>query len=108
MISPSQDCFADLYAIECYLVGNYDNLLANHPLPLSVSSQPCVAKTPSLEIREPLLSCLVIYIHQLQRDLPANLLDIIQDWTPEHTILINDMEYVQIYRTETFHEIQND
>jgi len=41
---------------------------------------------------------LVVYIHQWQRDIPGELLDFIADWQPEHTIWINDIEYVQIYK----------
>lgn len=41
---------------------------------------------------------LVIYIHQLQRNLPADLLAKLASQTPEHTIWINGMEYVRIYK----------
>jgi 4-amino-4-deoxy-L-arabinose transferase-like glycosyltransferase len=41
---------------------------------------------------------LVIYIHQWQRNLPAELLEYIKRWKPEHTIWINNMEYVKIYK----------
>ena len=43
---------------------------------------------------------LVIYIHQLQRNLPADLLSKLDNQTPEHTIWINGMEYVRIYKQE--------
>lgn len=39
----------------------------------------------------------VIYIHQWQRDIPANLLDILAGETPIYTLMINDMAYAQIY-----------
>jgi len=41
---------------------------------------------------------LVIYIHQWQRDLPAELLEHIKSWQPEHTVWINNLEYVKIYK----------
>jgi hypothetical protein len=41
---------------------------------------------------------LVIYIHQLQRNLPEDLLSELASQTPEHTIWINGMEYVRIYK----------
>lgn len=43
---------------------------------------------------------LVIYIHQVQRNLPADLLSKLASQTPEHTIWINGMEYVRIYKQE--------
>jgi hypothetical protein len=39
----------------------------------------------------------VIYIHQWQRDIPANLLDILAKESPVHTVIINDLAYAQIY-----------
>jgi hypothetical protein len=41
---------------------------------------------------------LVIYIHQWQRDLPADLLAYINHWEPEHSIWINNIEYARIYK----------
>jgi 4-amino-4-deoxy-L-arabinose transferase-like glycosyltransferase len=41
---------------------------------------------------------IVIYIHQWQRNLPAELLSELAAKTPEHTIWINNMEYVRIYK----------
>ena len=41
---------------------------------------------------------LVIYIHQWQRNLPADLLAYIRNWEPEHSIWINNIEYVKIYK----------
>ncbi len=42
---------------------------------------------------------LVIYIHQWQRFFPRELLVYLSGQTPEHTIWINDIEYVRIYKT---------
>ena len=42
----------------------------------------------------------VVYIHQWQRNLPANLLARFQKQTPEHTIWINGIEYVKIYNLQ--------
>jgi 4-amino-4-deoxy-L-arabinose transferase-like glycosyltransferase len=39
----------------------------------------------------------VIYIHQWQRDTPAELLDFFETQTPEHIIEINGLEYARIY-----------
>ncbi|MFN2140498.1 MAG: ArnT family glycosyltransferase [Candidatus Promineifilaceae bacterium] len=39
----------------------------------------------------------VIYLHQWQRNLPADLLEEFAARTPEHTIEINGMEYARIY-----------
>jgi hypothetical protein len=41
---------------------------------------------------------LVIYVHQWQRNLPAELLEYIEDWDPEHSIWINSIEYARIYK----------
>jgi hypothetical protein len=41
---------------------------------------------------------LVIYIHQWQRDMPAELLSHIQQWEPEHSVWINNIEYAKIYK----------
>jgi len=41
---------------------------------------------------------LVIYIHQWQRNLPSDLLAHISEWQPEHSIWINGIEYVQIFK----------
>jgi hypothetical protein len=40
----------------------------------------------------------VIYIHQWQRYTPKELLDYLSSKTPEHTIWINGIEYVRIYK----------
>jgi 4-amino-4-deoxy-L-arabinose transferase-like glycosyltransferase len=40
----------------------------------------------------------VIYIHQWQRDLPAELLDYLAPLPAEHSIWIDGLEYVRIYR----------
>jgi hypothetical protein len=41
---------------------------------------------------------LVIYVHQWQRNLPAELLSELAGQTPEHSIWINGIEYVRIYK----------
>jgi len=43
---------------------------------------------------------LVIYIHQWQRNLPAELLDYIKSWNPEHSVWINNIEYARIYKLD--------
>jgi hypothetical protein len=40
----------------------------------------------------------VIYVHQWQRSTPRELLAYLSGQTPEHTIWINDIEYVRIYK----------
>ena len=40
----------------------------------------------------------VIYIHQWQRDTPRRLLRYLADQAPEHSIWLNGLEYVRIYR----------
>ena len=40
----------------------------------------------------------VVYIHQWQRDLPPKVLDILRSRTPEKTIWISGLPYVQIYK----------
>ncbi len=40
----------------------------------------------------------VVYIHQWQRNLPAEVLDRLRDATPEYSIWIDGLEYVRIYR----------
>lgn len=42
----------------------------------------------------------VIYIHQWQRDIPAELLDYLKNLTPEHSIWIDGLEYVRIYKIQ--------
>jgi hypothetical protein len=41
---------------------------------------------------------LLIYVQQWQRQIPEPLLDYLKTQTPEHTIRINGLDYVQIYR----------
>ena len=41
---------------------------------------------------------IVTYVHQWQRNLPEDLLSELSTKTPEHTIWINDIEYVRIYK----------
>lgn len=43
----------------------------------------------------------VIYIHQWQRRTPRQLLEFLNPLTPEHTISIDGIEYVRIYRLDT-------
>jgi hypothetical protein len=43
---------------------------------------------------------LVIYTNQWHRRIPASLFDILDHVVPEHTIWINDIEYVRIYRVK--------
>jgi hypothetical protein len=45
---------------------------------------------------------IVIYYHQFQRDMPENLLDIIEEQEPVHTLWFNGLEYVRIYDPDTF------
>jgi hypothetical protein len=40
----------------------------------------------------------VIYIHQWQRQIPGWMLEFLSNRTPEHTVWINGIEYVRIYR----------
>ena len=42
----------------------------------------------------------VIYAHQWQRSTPRELLAYISERTPEHTIWINGIEYVRIYKID--------
>jgi hypothetical protein len=41
---------------------------------------------------------IVIYVHEWQRNLPAKLLSELANKTPEHSIWINGIEYVRIYK----------
>ena len=43
---------------------------------------------------------IVTYIHQWQRNLPEDLLAELATQKPEHTIWINGIEYVRIYKQE--------
>lgn len=40
----------------------------------------------------------VVYYHQWQRDTPASILEYLSKQTPEHSIWINGIEYVRIYK----------
>ncbi len=40
----------------------------------------------------------IVYIHQWQRQKPKNLLTHLAPHTPEHTIWIDGLEYVRIYK----------
>ena len=43
---------------------------------------------------------IVIYVHEWQRNLPAELLSELANKTPEHSIWINGIEYVRIYKQQ--------
>lgn len=45
---------------------------------------------------------IVIYYHQFQRDMPENLLDLLENQEPIHTLWFNGLEYVLIYDPDTF------
>ena len=45
---------------------------------------------------------IVIYYHQFQRDMPENLLDILEDERPIHQIWFNGLEYLRIYQPSSF------
>ncbi|HEX2998381.1 MAG TPA: hypothetical protein VHP14_26380, partial [Anaerolineales bacterium] len=40
----------------------------------------------------------VVYIHEWQRDLPAEVLDRLKDMTPEYSVWIDGLEYVRVYK----------
>jgi len=40
----------------------------------------------------------VVYIHQWQRDIPAEVLDRLKDSRPEYSVWIDGLEYVRIYK----------
>jgi hypothetical protein len=42
----------------------------------------------------------VIYIHQWQREMPKQLLDVLAERTPVHSIWIDGLEYVRIYNVQ--------
>ena len=43
---------------------------------------------------------IVVYINQWQRDIPGSLFDYLETKTPEHTIWIDGVEYVKIYKVK--------
>jgi hypothetical protein len=45
---------------------------------------------------------IVIYYHQFQRAMPENLLEILEDQEPVHTLWFNGLEYVLIYDPDDF------
>jgi len=42
----------------------------------------------------------VIYIHQLQRNIPVELLDRLRSLQPEYSIWIDGLEYVRVYKIQ--------
>jgi len=42
----------------------------------------------------------VVYIHQWQRDLPAEVLDHLKSLTPEYSVWIDGLEYVRVYKIQ--------
>ena len=42
----------------------------------------------------------VIYLEQWQRNVPAQVLDKLKGLKPEHSIWINGLEYVQVYKIQ--------
>ncbi|RPI29382.1 MAG: phospholipid carrier-dependent glycosyltransferase [Chloroflexota bacterium] len=42
----------------------------------------------------------VVYIHQWQRNLPAEVLERLRGWTPEYSVWIDGLEYVRVYRIQ--------
>jgi len=60
---------------------------------------PIVAWTPGLISRLEKSDYLVIYYyHQIQRNMPAKLMQETRNLTPEHTIWIQGVEYIRIYK----------
>jgi hypothetical protein len=45
---------------------------------------------------------IVAYYHQFQRDMPENLIDILEDQEPIERLWFNGLEYVRIYDPDTF------
>jgi hypothetical protein len=43
---------------------------------------------------------LVTYINQWKRRIPERLIDALESVPPEHTIWINEIEYVRIYKVD--------
>jgi hypothetical protein len=42
----------------------------------------------------------VVYIHEWQRNIPAEVLDYLRDLKPEHSIWIDGFEYARIYKIQ--------
>lgn len=40
----------------------------------------------------------VVYIHEWQRNLPAEVLDTLKTRKPEYSVWLKDMEYVRVYK----------
>jgi hypothetical protein len=48
---------------------------------------------------------IVIYYHQFQRDMPENLIDILEKQAPIYTLWFDGLEYVRIYDPGTFKQV---
>ncbi len=67
---------------------------------IEIETQPRISKDKIQEILA--ADYIVIYYHQLQRGMPENLLEVIEDQEPIHRIWINGLEYIRIYDPDSF------
>ncbi len=84
----------DLHVISWYPAGSFNFIFKGHTRGFPY--------TPEMKKREwenfINADYAVIYINQWQRQLPKPVLDYVSERTPEETVVINNLEYVRIYK----------
>lgn len=84
----------DLHVTSWYYLGCFSYFFHGHTRPMPMRSNWSSKEWQSFLTSD----YAVIYIHQWQRNIPEPILEYVSQIKPEHTITINSLEYVQIYK----------
>ena len=90
----SKESAADLHVISWYSLGSFSYFFKGDSRYLGSQTKPSQSYQEKISNSE----YAVIYIHQWQRQIPGWMLEFLSNRTPEHTVWIDGIEYVQIYR----------
>jgi hypothetical protein len=90
----TKESAADLHVISWYSPGSFSYFFKGDSRYLGSQTKPSQSYQEKISNSE----YAVIYIHQWQRQIPSWMLEFLSNRTPEHTVWINGIEYVQIYR----------
>jgi len=85
----------DFQVVSWYSRGSFSYF--HNGLSKMLQSDTSIEKNPDLFFNS---DYVVIYVHNWQRNIPAPVLDYLSQKSPEHSIWINDIEYVQIYKID--------
>ncbi len=84
--------------VEAQVAAWYSNAFS-FQFPYEVSDIPIATQVSAAELQRLLAhDYVVVYVHQWQRGTPQNLLDALAGLQPVHTVVVDGIEYVRIYR----------